>query len=277
MKNINYIIIAFNVCVITCFSCTEKPIILPDLKIGERKIVVEELTGVRCPNCPDGTAELVALDKTYGENLIIVAVHAAGTFSVPYTSPPANKYDFRFPAAQEMADFLGFPEGFPTASVNRIFPAGATSIYLPRGNWAGIIANALAVEPTTGVYLITTFDSLTRKVDIEVNISSQYDLPEDTRLTVLLTQDSIIDTQQVGPIRVADYVHRHVLRKTLTSPTGDMLEGSLTAPSLITRKFDFILPDDWEAKHCTIVAFAHHGGFDNKEILQAEEVPIKNN
>ena len=34
------------------------------------------------------------------------------------------------------------------------------------------------------------------------------------------------------------------------------------------------LPADWEAKHCSVVAFVHHGVTPDKEVLQVEEVHV---
>lgn len=274
MKNLRLYIFLSACCCFLFQSCQEKEIIIPDLKVGDRKVLIEELTGVRCPNCPDGTATLVALDSIHNGNLIIVAVHAAGTFSFPYVDPPANKYDFRFPEAQIMADYIGTPEGFPTIAVNRTANPNSTTLFLPPGSWGGAILQEAVTEPLLGIFLEPQYDTTSRELITKVKIAPAADLTGDFRLTVLITQDSIVDVQQVNSVRVADYVHRHVLKKILSLPTGDLIKDQLKKGSVIDLNYNFILPDDWDARHCAVVAFVHQGSGQDKNVLQAEEAEI---
>lgn len=250
-------------------ACKEVPIAIPELNVGDRKVLVEELTGVRCPNCPDGTAALVALSKQIGKNLVIVGVHAAPGYDVPY---PQSKYDFRTDEGTAMAKYIGTAAFFPTASINRRIVPPEIEPYLPRSIWAGIISEELSKPPVVGVFMNTTFDSVSRKLGVEVTIAPEQTLTGDHRLTVLITQDSIQDYQKDGLQTIPDYYHRHVLRKILTQPTGDVISESLTPSSTVTRNYNFVLPNDWVEKHCSVVAFVHRGASPDKEVLQVEEV-----
>jgi hypothetical protein len=249
-------------------SCEEEPIIIPELKVGERKVVVEELTGVRCPNCPDGTQELVALGNQFGENLIVVGIHAAPGYDNPY---PENLYDFRTTAGTEMANFIGQASFFPTASINRRLVPPETEVYLGRAAWAGIISEELAEDPQIGVFIDPTFDPATRKLEVKVNLTPGEDLTGEHRITVLITQDSIVDYQKVGPVKQSDYIHRHVLRDVITQATGDVISDALTGGSLIQKLYSYTLPEEWDEHHCSVVAFVHHGTDPDKRILQADE------
>lgn len=253
-------------------GCEEKPILIPDLQAGARRVLVEELTGVRCQNCPDGARELLALQQTYGkENLIIVSVHAAGNFSVPYASSPANQYDFRFDKATELANYIGVAEGYPTASVNRQLLAGNMSLFSPRSAWPGMIANEFNEDFGLDMFLNTSYNESTRQLDIDLNLAPSATLSGENRLTVLITQDSIVDVQLDGSTKVADYVHRHVLRSIVTKSDGDPISAPLTAGSLVSQSLSTTLDPSWDAKHCSVIAFVHHTGDPDKEVLQVTE------
>ena len=56
----------------------------------ERTHVLIEFTGFRCVNCPKASAAAEALKQTYGERLIVVAMHPA---SNPFTQGAAQ-YDY---------------------------------------------------------------------------------------------------------------------------------------------------------------------------------------
>ncbi|MBL7825301.1 MAG: Omp28-related outer membrane protein [Saprospiraceae bacterium] len=257
-------------------GCEEKEIVIPELSVGKHRVLVEELTGVKCSNCPDGTRLLAQLQETYGkENLIVVSIHEAPDFSVPYTGANANLYDFRTPNGKQMADYVGVFEGAPSAAVDRFSPPNATSLFvLPHTEWPGLITAQFAKDYELGLFVSKTYDEFTRDLDILVNVAPEKTLNGEHRLTVVITQDSIVDTQNDNDNIIKDYVHRHVLRDVITAPAGNVLTESLTAGSVISKSFSLKLPEAWEAKHCSIVAYVHRGGTPDKEVLQATETHV---
>ena len=74
-----------------------------------RKVVVEEITGTGCPNCPRGYAGMEAMEETYPNEFIGIASHA----SVNYYDPmETSVYD-------EVWDRFGNQLGIPSALLNR--------------------------------------------------------------------------------------------------------------------------------------------------------------
>ena len=261
-------------------ACKEVPIVIPNSNTGTRNVLVEELTGVRCQNCPDGTRELVSLQNTLGaENLIVVSIHAAGgSFSIPFTSPtnpPVNLYDFRFADAQTMKNYIGQEEGYPAASIDRHPADGSQFEFSSRTVWASLINDEFGKDYGLNLFLNDKYDPTTRQLEVNLNIAPDQTLSGENRLTVLITQDSIVDVQQDGATRNANYIHRHVLRHIISSPTGDVISEPLTANSLVKKTYSFVLPDDFVAEHCSVVAFVHHGGNPDKEVLQVIESHVK--
>ena len=252
-------------------ACKEVPVSIPELSVGDRKVLAEELTGVRCPNCPDGTATLVSLSDQLGDNLVVVSIHAAPGYDTPF---PESHYDFRTADGTTLANYIGTASFFPTASINRSLVPPETEPFLPRSIWSGIISEQLAQQPVVGLFMNTEFNADSRQLNVEVTIAPEATLSGEHRLTVLITQDSIVDYQKKGLEKLPDYYHRHVLREVLSQPTGDVLEEALSAASAVTKTYSFSLPADWEEKHCSVVAFVHHGTSPDKEVLQVEEVHV---
>jgi len=252
-------------------SCKEVPVSIPELTVGDRKVLVEELTGVNCPNCPDGTAALVSLSNQLGDNLIIVSIHAAPGYDQPF---PESKYDFRTPDGTEMASFIGKAAFYPSAAINRRLVPPETEPFLPRAIWAGIINEELAKPPVVGVFMNSEFNAANRKLDVEVTIAPEETLFGEHRLTILITQDSIVDVQKKGLVKIPDYVHRHALRDVLTQPTGDVIQEALSPNEAVTKKYSLTLPADWDERQCRVIAFVHHGTAPDKEVLQVEEVQV---
>lgn len=244
----------------------------PDTCASYRKVLVEELTGVRCPNCPDGTTQLVSLGSQLGDTLVVVSIHAAPGYDVPFSE---SHYDFRTADGTAMANFIGSAAFFPTAAINRRLVPPETEPYLPRPIWKGIIDQEKKKTPVFCLDVETSFNTESRKLNVTVTLTPRTGaLSDEHRITVLITQDSIVDYQKKGLEKIPDYVHRHVLRDVLTGPTGDVVTDPLLFSEPIVKTYSITLPADWDERHCSVVAFVHHGTSPDKEVLQVEEVHV---
>ena len=268
----NYLFLLSSAAILSFSACKEEPIIIPDpsLNVTGRTVLVEEVTGVRCQNCPLGTQTLVALQQQYGkEKLVVVSIHAAGVFSVPY---PSSAYNFNTPEIQELANYIGPLEGFPTASINRRLLTNEPSIFInPHTRWGGEVIQDLQKDPSLAVSIDNTFNPASRALGIKVGILPDQALSGDYRLTVLITQDSIVDPQLNGVTLVQNYIHRHVVRDVVSAPSGDPINEPFQLGTPINKTYNITLPQGWEEGHCSVVAFVHRAGTPDKEVLQATE------
>lgn len=253
-------------------ACKEKPVEIPFLGVGTRRVLAEEVTGVACSNCPDGARTLVSLQNTFkseGRELIVVSIHAAGNFSKPY---PNNLYDFRTSDGQALVNYIGALEGFPSAAIDRLLLPNETSTFInPHTRWEGVIRSEFGKDYGLEILLSNQFDPASRQLNIQADLVPDQTLSGDNRLSVLITQDSIVDLQNDNNVFNPNYIHRHVLRDVVTSAEGDAIAEPLVKGSIIHKNFSVALPVGWDERHCSVVAFVHRGGNPDKEVLQAAE------
>ncbi len=236
----------------------------------QRQVLIEEFTGVRCVNCPAGTQAIQSLLGIHGERLVAVSIHA-GFFSPPYTQ---SLYDFRTPQGNSILSYVGEPLGFPTAVVNRKLFSGEQDLQLGQSQWAGFISEELAVAPSVKIAITPEFNDVTRVLKADIDLFIEENITEsDVRLSVLITENGIVDYQLTPEGLKADYVHLHVLRGMMTNYDGNPLTEPLVDGAEISRSYTLTLPDGWVADNCHVVAFVHLGG-GSKEVLQAHEVGI---
>ncbi len=251
--------------VIPCLSCdTEEP---PPPIPQDRKVLIEEFTGVRCVNCPAGSAEIESLLFNYGEQLIAISIHA-GFYANPY---PESQYDFSTPEGDNLENFLGIPIGYPTSVINRKLFSTESDLQLEGTiSWAGHIAQEVLIEPKINIEIENEWDSNTRKLTINIAGETVEPIDEKVRLTIFIIESGIKDTQLTPSGKDNDYVHKHVLRKAITAYNGDEVASSLDVWDLIDEEYSYTIPSGWDADNCVVVAFFHNGS-TNKEILQAAE------
>lgn len=272
-------------CVLTASAalwsgCKEKAPVIPELVVGDRKVLVEELTGVQCQNCPDGAEQLRVLGESLGDNLIVVSIHNALSWDAPF---PDSKYDFRTSDGKAIAEYLyvnGDP-GAPAASIDRQAVTEEidqnnviTSIFVHRP-WSGAVNSRASDDPDLGLFVSKTYDPVTRKLEITVNLSPDIPQSGETRLSVYITENHIVDLQKKGLETIYDYVHEHVFRDAVSAPTGDNISVALQEGLPFTRTYTTILKDSWVPQNCHIVAFVHkHGDTFNRQVLQADQINV---
>ncbi|NND32756.1 MAG: Omp28-related outer membrane protein [Saprospiraceae bacterium] len=240
---------------------------------GDRMVIVEEFSGARCPNCPQGTQELENLNQVYGDRLVIITIHA-GDFAFTYND---SKFDFTTPEGDALLAFLGNPIGYPSAVINRIKDQSSQSFQLFSTKWGGLISEALTVPPAVAITINQMFDTGTRNLVANVRVVPNETMDTELRLTVLLKEDNIIDPQadRADPSGVVtQYNHRNVLRRVLSDVKGDLIASDPVAFEAVESTYTYLLPEEmgwWKLEDLTLVAFVSAG---TGEILQGAQTSI---
>ena len=261
MKNI----LLFTV-LLSFFACREIAPTIPPL--GDKKVLVEEFTGVRCVNCPAGASELDDLTALYGDRLVIVSIHA-GDFAPPYSD---SKFDFRTSEGTELEKLVGSPIGYPAAVINRRKFTGQERLQVFRTSWAGFISEESKAPSVLTLGFVKNLNKTTRELSLDVKTIPTQALQGDIRLSVMLTENGVKDQQETPQGKKADYNHKHIFRKMLTKFDGDPLSiSSINEP--ISKNFTLKIPQNWVLENCQIVAFIHKGGVE-KNVLQVNQIKI---
>src|SRR5690625_98554 len=104
-----------------------------------KKVVLEEFTGINCVFCPDGHRIAQAIKDQNPDDVILVNVHV-GNFANPGNGQP----DFRTSFGTALANQSGLT-GYPSGTINRHVFSGSTTA-LGRGQWTGAANQILQQE-----------------------------------------------------------------------------------------------------------------------------------
>ena len=243
----------------------------PDDVAGQqRQVLIEEFTGVRCVNCPAGSAAIEDLAAVHDAQLIAVSIHA-GEFSPPYAE---SNYDFHTPEGDQILSYLGEPFGYPTAVVNRQLFDGEFDLQLGQSQWAGFIVQEKAIPPKVKLAIKPVFNAAKRALGVDVTLFVQEDISStDVRLSIMITESGIQDVQLTPSGKDASYTHKHVLRGMMTNYGGDPITETLSGGAEIAKTYTMTLPVGWDENHCDVIAFVSLAG-ENKYVLQAHKVAV---
>jgi len=254
----------------------------------KRKVLIEELTGVTCVNCPDGAKKLKEMLDANPDGLVVMSYHT-GIFSDPI--PGKSKQNLQTTEARSLREKLwGSPNAYPTALFDRIpINTGTTTPLYVDGydSWASFFANDKAMYPTTPVNIKITsaYNETKKQYDIEVAVKYTQAVTSDNALHVFLSQDSIIDVQEYSPtVYDTAYVFNHVFRKALTDPiygrTIAKGQNKIAGTVYIYRTSIAIDPADavqqyWNASKMHVTAFVSIANdVSNFRILQAQQTEL---
>lgn len=243
------------------------------LQQTDRKVLVEEFTGVKCVNCPIGSAKLEELLEIHGDKMIAISIHS-GIFSSPYAE---SKYDFRTPDGNELESYLGPPSGYPSAVINRRWYSGQQERVVYLNDWPGFVSGELQRAPVVRIDLENTYDENTRQLNVAVDLYFFEEIVGQTNVSVLITESGVEDYQLTPDGKQADYKHKHILRDVITpSHTGESLGTQIAADTPIAKNYTYTIPAEWKADKCKIVVFVNKNEGNDLEVLQAEEASVMN-
>jgi thiol-disulfide isomerase/thioredoxin len=273
MKNLQIITL---IATAMLLSCTEKEVIVPDFVAPEsdRVVLLEELTGVSCPNCPSGAAKVEDLLQLYEGQLVVMAIH--GDFDAEPLEG-YSKYDFRNEEGKELEDYLKPFYGKPSAAINRVSNSGGELGIIGVDTWGGYIEDELAKAHTLDIALDTEYDENTRELTVQLGILPLHNLDGNFNFSVAITESHIIDAQKNQSEIIPEFEHMRVFRKMLTDVKGDALGSDLEANKILNKKLSYTLPVDddlWVAENCNVVAFVTRIEGDTKHVLQAAEAAV---
>lgn len=253
--------------VIPCLSCDDQDIIIAP---SAQKVLMEEFTGVRCVQCPAGSAEIQNLLGIHGKQLVAVSIHA-GFFANPYSE---SREDYKTPEGTLLNDFLDFPSRFPSASINRKLFQNQDDLQLDRNSWGGLVQQEKALTSPLVLDLKLNFDADTRQLVATTDIQVAETLEGTYRYSVMVVENNIVDYQITPDSIRHDYVHKHVLRDMMTPFNGEVIEEDLITGGSVVKEHQMVLPENWVSDEVTVVVFVHQTGATGREVIQVEEVGL---
>ncbi len=244
----------------------------PDPVEKVRKVVLEEFTGHICVNCPEATKLARDLKTVFGEQLILISIHA-GDLAVPQGAPYETEY--RTQAGTDIYNYYA-PIGVPTGMVNRMPYQGSTVLF--KDSWEPAIQELLDTDPEAFIEIENEYYDESRKLDIHVHAEFLETLDIKVNLSVLIIESGMISAQKndlasIGDVPdILDYEHAHVLRTAVNGTWGEELYDSPESGMLLHKDLTITLDNGWDADKIEIIALLLNG--DTYEVIQAEEIGL---
>ena len=225
---------------------------------SNKKVVLEEYTGINCTWCPDG-------HKRANQ---IMAQHPGEVFLINVA----------------LANQTGLT-GYPSGTINRhVFSGNKTA--LNRGDWNSSANTILGQTSPVNIAAQGTLDWSTRELSLTVQLYYTADEANPTNmLNVAITQDNVLGSQvgmSLNPDQVVgtQYRHMHMLRHLITGQWGEEITTT-TQGSFVEKTYNYTIPANLGSPNAIpayledlhFIAFVAQG---HQEILTGCEAQITN-
>ena len=217
----------------------------------DKNAILEEFTGVKCPNCPAGHQVMAQILADNPGRAFCVAYHP---FNSSYTAPYPGDPDFRrhFPDSLYMIPYCGTSRFMPSSFIQRRLWTPPERL-MSRSVWAAH-ANTIMGEPSPmNVGMATSYDPGSSMLTVVVDIYYTEDFLGDHNLMVTLAENDLVSNQSGGTY---PYVHKHTFREAFVGQWGDPILTDAVAGTFYTRTFTFdYSATDYIIENCELLAF----------------------
>lgn len=240
-----------------------------------KNVLIEDFTGVRCPNCPDAQTKAKAYAAANPGRVILTANYTSEPNSLTRPYNFGSNLDMRTKYATDLYTLLGKSNGLPSGAVDRVLYPGETGTLIQNSdNWSGYGNQRLALTPSFNLDIQNTYDGGSRTLKVRITAEATKFLNDTVSLTVSLVENKLIAPQETRTDIDTNYEHEHVLRALLTSFQGKELKQPYQAGTTYIKEFRFVLPAGWKEENIYTVAYIHRSG-SGYEVHQVQQKKIK--
>lgn len=243
------------------FIPEEKPI--PDPHAVPKTLLIQELTGIQCVNCPDGAQVIHGIQESYPGKVIAVGIHPEGGGS---NTRPIGAFDLRSEASQTFWENSGKLTSFPCAFFN------GTDHSTDKEYWNTLAMQALLEPAVMTIDAESTYDQDTRKATVDYTINLTADLEADLRVMVWVMENNIIGPQRTATATLRDYEHNHVLRASMNGNWGEGIGNRFDNGQKLNGTASMVIDEAWNPENCEVVVYVFRNSDNSVE--QAVSIPL---
>lgn len=224
-------------------------------KTVTKRVVLEEFSGQRCPNCPTGYNIVKKLLIDYPDNFVSVNIQAG----------PLSTADLKIEDGQKLWDYFRIPNQ-PQAVIDR----KDNKKIFSTGSWASEVKAQIDQGAIVAIDANVSLND--RNLTAEISLDFSQAVSEELKIIGYITENNIIAFQANAG---NSYSHQHVLRSIATnSHLGDKIEGnSFATNQTYTHTISTTVPSGVKVANAQLVIIL--AKVSNDEALNALEKKLQ--
>ncbi len=236
----------------------------------DKGILIEDLGGVNCANCPTAARRAQEIKDDYPKRVVVAALYP-NVMPFAYRLNPKDTLDT--PEATDVFLEIYGGGGLPAGSVNRKRFPGQTAFTSLSSKWRNLTEQELPLKSRINIEAATVKENESIYV-LNVKFTASETVDNKLFISIMLLEDGINTTQADGSIKDPNYIHNHVLRKMYTAYDGDLLYDSPEKGRVIERRIEIPIPQNVDPSKASIVVFVNENTAESREVLNVKEIKL---
>lgn len=243
-------------------------------EVSNKNVLIEEFTGVACPNCPAGHKVVSDICAEFPGRIFPINIHCTDYANNTYTT----KYGNNIAALSELT-------GVPSAAINRHLFSGKSAIAVGRGDFKKCSQQIMNEKAPLNIAAKAVIDKTTRHMSVAVRMYyTENSAKAKNKINIAILQDNVYGQQSNmndNPDQVVNgkYRHMHMLRDLILGQWGK--ESSPTTQGTdIYQRYEYDIPEKLGSPNAIkavledlkVVVFVTES--NNKEVLNCCEAEI---
>jgi hypothetical protein len=225
--------------------------IISSVPVPQHKaVLIEDITGVRCNNCPSAAKKAYdIMTKRTEDSVVILALYteSLGTLTAPWPGFPVLTSN----SATQITSSLGLDQGLPTGYIDRhVFPPKDIR-YNAYTVWENLVNQRLQLKTPVNIDIQHAVSA--RKIIARVRLQYTQSVSGIHKVSLFLVESGIVSKQTTQSGADDQYVHNHVLRYTFGSDLGRVLTESLVPGRTFIREFEYEVPAEFNMVNCHLI------------------------
>ncbi len=236
---------------------------------GERvqRLLIEEFTGHKCVNCPDGAAIVHEIQEYYPGRVMVIGIHA-GMLAMP--TGEFAKQNFITADGQTYYNSFGV-QANPAALLNRVHFTGEDWAVRTKEKWMTYAISELGKEPVCEVTPVVEYNAEIRELQVTTEVEAYENMPANLNLQVQIVENVIGMQLKPGDVVDEEYEHNHVFRAAANGTWGESIE-SLPAGETRSYTCNATISEKWVPENCAVVVFVYEN--ESKRVLQCNQATV---
>lgn len=239
---------------------------------AHRSVLLEDYTGMRCPNCPPATLIGEGLQDLYKGQVFMIQVHAGFYADTSKTPGSIWKTDYKSQAGTRWYTDFKCPQN-PMGLINRA--NFDSKFWIGSDQWADAVAYQAGL--TKPAILSISNKVVTSGEDAQLTTRVQgkflHKLSGSYNVCVLILEDSLISPQQDGATIDTNHLFMNLLRGSMNGDYGELVISHPDSLSLFTSpSYTMTLNRKWKVKNLSVLAFLMNPV--TYEVVQVAKKPL---
>lgn len=235
-----------------------------------KAVLIEDITGVRCINCPQAAATAASIASARTEDSVVVVALYSKEYNTTLTSPYSGFPGLNSSFSSQIISQMGPPVGLPYGYIDRS-NFGGSNRWIQPSLWSAKVNERLKMSSPVNISFTKSVSG--NKLTASITMEYTATISGNHKYSLLITESGVVSKRLGTSGEDPNYVHNHVLRYAFGSATGSAFPASLVPGRKFVKDIEYTLPSDIKIDNCSLICII--SDVATEEVINVRQIHLK--